>query len=120
MTLVQRLYEYGSAYAEGWNFGPADDDARPVSWIVDRMCRSSGEMGRVLKSNRETFPMKLIILSLDCSKASHASRMASALGSNQSLASILQWVNMYSSAGDIRTFSVEQINQFEAESERRA
>ena len=24
-------------YASGWNFGPADEDARPVGWIVERM-----------------------------------------------------------------------------------
>ena len=25
-----------------WNFGPADGDARPVAWIVDRFCRALG------------------------------------------------------------------------------
>lgn len=119
MTLVQRLYVYGSAYAEGWNFGPADDDARPVSWIVDRMCQLWGNGAR-FEVESGNFPHEANYLKLDCSKAHMRLGWRPRWDLNQSLASILQWVNVYSSAGDIRTFSVEQINQFEAESERRA
>ena len=37
MALAQKLYEEGAVYAEAWNFGPADEDARPVRWIVARL-----------------------------------------------------------------------------------
>jgi CDP-glucose 4,6-dehydratase len=37
LTLTERLYSEGAPFAEGWNFGPTDDDARPVGWIVDRI-----------------------------------------------------------------------------------
>lgn len=30
LTLAEHLYVYGQGFAEGWNFGPRDDDARPV------------------------------------------------------------------------------------------
>ena len=30
------------AFAEGWNFGPHDDDARPVQWIVEHLVRQLG------------------------------------------------------------------------------
>ena len=33
----------GERYAEGWNFGPNDDDAKPVEWIVQRLCEKWGE-----------------------------------------------------------------------------
>ncbi len=40
LTLAERLVEGGQAFAEAYNFGPADADAKPVRWIVDRLARS--------------------------------------------------------------------------------
>jgi len=37
LVLAQKLYEAPQKYAEGWNFGPKDEDAKPVDWILDRM-----------------------------------------------------------------------------------
>ncbi len=36
LILAQKLYENGSAFSEGWNFGPNDHGAKPVSWIVEQ------------------------------------------------------------------------------------
>jgi CDP-glucose 4,6-dehydratase len=43
LLLAQKLYEDGADYAEGWNFGPNEDDARPVQWIVERLAELWGE-----------------------------------------------------------------------------
>lgn len=37
LLLAERLGTDGAAVAESWNFGPQDDDARPVGWILDRL-----------------------------------------------------------------------------------
>jgi len=42
LILAQNLYANQKEYAEGWNFGPNDDDARPVSWILDKMIERWG------------------------------------------------------------------------------
>ena len=36
LVLAQRLWDDAGA-ATAWNFGPAEEDARPVGWIVDRL-----------------------------------------------------------------------------------
>jgi CDP-glucose 4,6-dehydratase len=36
LKLAERLFTEGPAYAEGWNFGPADEDAKPVQWVAER------------------------------------------------------------------------------------
>jgi CDP-glucose 4,6-dehydratase len=36
LVLAERLFE-GESVAEAWNFGPAPDDVRPVSWVVERL-----------------------------------------------------------------------------------
>ena len=54
LLLAERLASLGAEYAQAWNFGPADDDARPVSWLLDRLAeraaaaqwsRAGGEHG---------------------------------------------------------------------------
>lgn len=37
LTLAERLFESGTVFAQGWNFGPNEDGAKPVGWIVDKM-----------------------------------------------------------------------------------
>lgn len=53
LTLAQHLYEEGPAYAEGWNFGPNDEDAkagrldrREDGRDVGRRCRMAGRYRR--------------------------------------------------------------------------
>jgi CDP-glucose 4,6-dehydratase len=36
LRLAERAWE-DRAHAAGWNFGPAEEDARPVRWIVERL-----------------------------------------------------------------------------------
>ena len=42
MTLAERLYLDGTAFAESFNFGPYDSDAKPVEWIIERLCQVWG------------------------------------------------------------------------------
>ena len=42
LMLAERLADNGSKFASGWNFGPADADAKPVSWIADEVVRLWG------------------------------------------------------------------------------
>jgi CDP-glucose 4,6-dehydratase len=39
LTLAEKLYTEGPKYAEGWNFGPMDEDAKPVEWIVQKLVK---------------------------------------------------------------------------------
>lgn len=38
VRLAERLAEQGQAVSGAWNFGPADDDAKPVRWVLDYLC----------------------------------------------------------------------------------
>ena len=37
LLLAEQLALLGQQHAAGWNFGPADEDARPVRWILDHL-----------------------------------------------------------------------------------
>lgn len=112
LTLAQRLYESGPEYAEGWNFGPRDEDAKPVEWIVQRMCASWGSnAGYVIDSGNH--PHEAHYLKLDCSKAHMRLDWRPRWTLEQALHSIIEWVSVYRSGGDLKQCCFEQIESYE-------
>lgn len=67
LVLAERLHEQGEAFAEGWNFGPRDEDARPVSWIVDRVAQLWGPDAQ-WQQDDGNHPHEAHYLKLDISK----------------------------------------------------
>ncbi|MDI1246510.1 MAG: CDP-glucose 4,6-dehydratase [Rhodoferax sp.] len=68
LSLAEQLYTQGQAFAEGWNFGPKDDDARPVQWIVEHMVKIWGN-GASWQQDGGSHPHEANYLKLDISKA---------------------------------------------------
>lgn len=87
MLLAQKLWEKGPDFVGGWNFGPHDEDARPVSWIVDRLTTLWGD-GATWELDGGSHPHEANYLKLDCSKAKTMLGWEPRL----SLADTLEWV----------------------------
>jgi CDP-glucose 4,6-dehydratase len=68
MLLAEKLFEYGSHYAQSWNFGPGDSSARSVKWIAEYMLKKSGLTTSVVMDTN-AHPHEAHYLKLDCSKA---------------------------------------------------
>ena len=68
LSLAELLYTQGQTFAEGWNFGPRDEDARPVQWIVEQMAKSWGQ-GASWQQDSGVHPHEANYLKLDISKA---------------------------------------------------
>lgn len=68
LMLSERLWHDGPQFAEGWNFGPDDEDAKPVQWIVERMAETWGD-GAAWSLDRGDHPHEAGYLKLDISKA---------------------------------------------------
>ena len=61
LFLAEKLYtDKNTIYADGWNFGPNDEDAKSVRWIVNNMLSIWGSNKKLCKQP-EIIPMKLII-----------------------------------------------------------
>lgn len=116
LLLAQSLYEHGAEYAEGWNFGPADEDAKPVEWIVSRMCKLHGKGARY-EIDVGDHPHEAHYLKLDCSKAKMRLGWQPRWDLNKTLTSILDWVTVHSANGDLRQCCLNQIEQYENEVE---
>lgn len=112
LSLAQHLYEHGADFAEGWNFGPDEEDARPVEWIVSRMCELRGK-GAGYEIDTGEHPHEAHYLKLDCSKARMRLGWQPRWDLGKTLASILEWVSVYSSTGDLRKCCLDQIESYE-------
>ena len=113
LTVAERLYEEGPAYAEGWNFGPRDEDAKPVGWIVERMAALWGD-GAHWRIDAGEHPHEASYLKLDISKAGSRLRWHPALRLEEALQLIVDWAKQRHAGADVRQFTLAQIAAYQS------
>jgi CDP-glucose 4,6-dehydratase len=112
LTLAQALYQEGARYAAGWNFGPGDDDARPVEWIVQKMCAKWGSAASYRIDDGE-HPHEAHYLKLDCSKARAELGWQPRWSLETALEKIIAWTAAYRENGPLREVSLAQIREYQ-------
>lgn len=110
LLLAEKLYTKGSAFAEAWNFGPKDDDTRPVSWIVDQLCRSIPGAKWQTESSQPLHEAGL--LKLDSSKAKTKLGWASRWSLETALNKTLEWHQAWRNKADMAEITSEQIQAY--------
>jgi CDP-glucose 4,6-dehydratase len=111
LVLAQSLWE-SSEYAAGWNFGPADEDARPVGWIVRRMSELwPGEL-RVTHDDGP-HPHEARYLKLDSSRARAHLGWRPAWGLAEGLDAVVDWYGSLREGENTHAVTVEQIRSFQ-------
>lgn len=112
LLLAQRLYEEGAIYAEGWNFGPNDEDAKPVQWIVEKLTKSWGE-GASWALDGGDHPHEAHYLKLDCSKAKARLDWHPRWNLDEALGSIIEWHRAHRDGKDMRELTLRQIGAYD-------
>jgi CDP-glucose 4,6-dehydratase len=113
LTLAQRLTEDGPRFASGWNFGPVDADAKPVSWIADELVRSWGTQAS-WNQDAAAHPREAHALKLDASKAGVSLDWHPVLPLQQALGWIVEWYRAFQTGADLQRMTRTQIEQYEA------
>jgi CDP-glucose 4,6-dehydratase len=113
LLLAQSLYTSGQANAEGWNFGPRDEDARPVQWIVEQMCARWGH-GASWTLQPGIHPHEAHFLKLDISKARQRLHWTPRWSLDTALRHITDWHQAWLSGADIRALCLQQIALYQA------
>lgn len=111
LQLAQKLCEQGVAFGEGWNFGPSDEDAKPVRWIVERLTQQWGE-GAAWHLDEGAHPHEAHYLKLDCSKAKARLDWHPRWHLAQTLEMIVAWQRAWLAKEDMRRFTLKQIEQY--------
>lgn len=112
LTLAERLFEEGPGFAEGWNFGPNDEDARPVAWIVEQMAALWGSDAQ-WRIDAGAHPHEATYLKLDISKARSRLAWHPALRLDAALALIIDWSKQRLAGADMRQLTLAQIHTYQ-------
>lgn len=112
LCLVERLWERGSEFAQGWNFGPNEEGARPVAWIVEHLT-SLWDENACWELDLAQSPREANYLKLDCSKAKTLLRRTPKLQLSAVLEWTVEWYRGYQANQDMRYLTESQIMRYE-------
>ncbi|TKC16986.1 CDP-glucose 4,6-dehydratase [Robertmurraya kyonggiensis] len=111
LLLAEKLYKNGPEYAEAWNFGPNDDDARPVEWIVSKMIENwNGQATYQLDTDNQ--PHEAGYLKLDCSKAKLKLGWKPRWTLETTIEKIVEWVMAYQNGDNVRNICQKQLKEY--------
>jgi CDP-glucose 4,6-dehydratase len=110
LLLAERLLESGAGFAEAWNFGPDEADARPVRWIVERLCGCCP--GARWQCDQAPQPHEAHTLRLDSSKAKAMLGWRPRWSLAQALEKTLEWHQAWRAGRDMADESLRQIGLY--------
>ena len=111
LALSEKLYTQGAAFAEAFNFGPAEDDAKPVQWVVEQIANQWGADAS-WHLDTKIHPHEAHYLKLDCSKARAELGWVPRWHLRQALQATTDWNKAYICNYDMKKFSLKQIEKY--------
>jgi CDP-glucose 4,6-dehydratase len=111
LLLAQRLW-HGSDAARAWNFGPAADDARAVSWLVERLAELWDGAFSWERDEEHSHPPEAESLALDSSAARRELGWLPAWDLEQALERLVEWHRAEREGADMRALTLAQIARF--------
>jgi CDP-glucose 4,6-dehydratase len=110
MMLAERMWS-DSSFADAWNFGPSDYDAKPVVWMVERMIELWGDGARWEDDSKPT-PHEATLLKLDSSKARSRLGWTQKLNLLTALEWTISWYKQMYEGCDMCAVTLKQIEQY--------
>jgi CDP-glucose 4,6-dehydratase len=114
LMVAERLYQQGPDYAEAWNFGPNDEDARPVQWLVERLTDAWTQGGGVARwqLDPKSQPHEAHFLKLDCSKAKSRLGWRPRWSLDEAIRRIVAWQQALRAGADMRDWSLAELADY--------
>ena len=100
-------------FATAYNFGPAESDAQPVSWIADKMTNFWGD-GATWTLDKSPTPHEAPYLKLDATRAHSDLAWTPRLNLETTLQWLVQWYRSHQSGADMQSFTLDQIAVYES------
>ncbi|MFC6644732.1 CDP-glucose 4,6-dehydratase [Granulicella cerasi] len=107
------LSDERSRYATAFNFGPADADAKPVSWIVEHMSQRWGE-GATWELDTSDHVHEAQYLKLNTDRARDELGWQPHLPLASALDWLVDWYKAWQAGEDMQAFTLRQISSYES------
>ena len=113
LLLAEKLYTQGSKFAEPWNFGPNDSDAKSVEWIINQLVTNWGN-GAEFKVDQALANLhEAQFLKLDCSKARMSLGWKPQWDATEAIQRICMWHKAHLDRRDMRAYTLNEITQYQ-------
>lgn len=112
LVLAQELYEKGAKFDGGWNFGPRDDDVRPVQDVINLLIKNWGSPASWSQDQGEQ-PHEAHSLKLDCSKARQYLGWVPRWNLERAITNITHWQQAFKQGRNMREISFQQIQDYQ-------
>jgi CDP-glucose 4,6-dehydratase len=111
LQLLERLFKDGEAYAEAWNFGPADSSFVSVGELADRVAALWGNGARWERATGSS-PHESPELRVDSSKAMARLDWEPRLDLDACLSWTVEWYRTVAAGGSVRSVTTGQIEKY--------
>jgi CDP-glucose 4,6-dehydratase len=111
LMLAEKLWENGAAYAEAWNFGPNEEDAKPVQWMVEQLTKMWSNNASWILDNNE-HPHEANYLKLDCAKGKTKLGWHPKWTLETALENIIFWYQAYKKQQNMQEITMSQIESY--------
>jgi CDP-glucose 4,6-dehydratase len=114
LALAEKLYIQGNKFAEAWNFGPDDSDAKSVEWIVSQLVENWGGSACFKIDSNAANLHEAHFLKLDCSKARMTLGWKPQWNANETIQSICAWHKAHLNGQDMKAYTLNEIKLYQA------
>jgi len=111
LVLAEKLYTQGVEFAEAWNFGPKEENAQTVQWIVEKLASQWGD-GACWDFDTYLHHHEAHFLKLDCSKAKARLDWWPRWGLEHTLHRTVNWYRAWGSNSNMYDYAITEINDY--------
>lgn len=112
MKLAEKLYNGEKNFAEAWNFGPGDEDSKPVGWILEEIKRIWNEaVDWEIADGIQ--PHEARLLKLDSAKAKSELNWLPKLSLDEAVRLTTEWYRGYKDEKDLVELTKHQIDFYQ-------
>jgi len=112
MKLAEKLYNGEKSFAESWNFGPAEEDSKPVGWILEEIKRIWNEPVN-WQIAEGIQPHEARLLKLDSAKAKNELKWSPKLSLDEAVEMTVQWYRGFKDKKNLTELTGNQIDFYQ-------
>jgi CDP-glucose 4,6-dehydratase len=114
LVLAEKLYTHGNQFAQAWNFGPTDADAKSVGWIMNELVTNWGDGAGFKVDEAAANLHEANFLKLDCSKARMQLGWQPQWDAAETIKRICAWHKAHLKGQDMKVYALGEIGQYQA------
>ncbi len=113
LTLAEKLYAGDRSLAEAWNFGPGEEDSKPVGWILEKI-KQLWNAPVNWQIGTEKQPHEARLLKLDSTKAKHELNWQPKLNLDEAVNLTAEWYRGFKDKENLAELTRKQIEFYES------